>query len=144
MSYNPEAVITIKWNAKDTFTDIKLSELGNKMQANPHLNDAMPIMTTSVEGRHFLAPCLMVTRPEVAVVTGCPVDDGITFATRKQMRKMVDTVNMALMRASLPLLSREDTRWMLSPATPITVATQPELGLCGQPTIEEQYADLPF
>jgi len=144
MSHDPEAVITITWGTNCISKNVKLSRMGNLIKQYPWMASAMPVLVTSVEGRHFLAPCLMVTRPEVAVALndGTPVGDGRTYATRRQMAADVEKVNKALGLASLPLLQPEETKWMLSPATPITQPTPAPQA--AQPSLEAQLADSPF
>jgi hypothetical protein len=141
MSHNPEDVITVKWTEACRFDQIRLGDLHRWMRANPGLANAMPVATTSVEGKHFLAPCILANTPEVAVLLGVPLGDGRTYATQRQAARAKEDINAALGRASLPLLGKDDLQWMLSPATSIAV-TQPAAAQAFAESVEEVSATI--
>lgn len=142
MTHNATDVITVKWTDTCEFKDIELGAMHRWMRANPGLVNAMPVSTTSVEGKHFLAPCILANTPEVAALLGVPVGDGKTFATQRQAMRVKEDVNRALALASLPALGKDDLKWMLSPATQIAL-TKPTPAV-QQPSLEAQLEDSPF
>ena len=141
MDFDPESIITVTWTTECTFDKIKLGAMKAWMEANPTLKAKMPVSCTSVEGRHFIAPCILASTPGIAVLLGVPEGDGRTYATQRQAREAAELVNAQLAKAGQPLIESRDMKWGLSPARLIEA---PKPADAQQPSAEAQLADAPW